>query len=78
MSACESGVLARSTAKCSRYWGIGFRKAHEIDSLAKRVAIHWGFWRGDAKTLRQDAAVVGDSRAVPEETAVADFHFGER
>ena len=51
---------------------------HEVYTLAKRVAIHWSSWRGDTKALRQDAAVIGDSRTVPEEAAIAAFDFRVR
>lgn len=48
---------------------------YQVDALAKRVAVYWSFWRSDTKALRQDTAVVGDSRAMPEKTAVATFCF---
>lgn len=48
---------------------------HQVDPLSERVAVDWSFGRGDAEALRQDAAVVGDSRAVPEKAAVAAFDF---
>lgn len=51
---------------------------HQVDSLSERVAVDWSFGRGDAEALRQDAAVVGDSRAVPEKAAVAAFDFRVR
>lgn len=48
---------------------------HQVDPLSERVAVDWSFGRGDAEALRQDAAVVGDSRAVPEKAAIATFDF---
>lgn len=54
-----------------KVWG----NTYEVDALAKGVAVDRSFWRGDAKALREDATVVGDTRAVPEKTAVTAFSF---
>ena len=59
----------------SRFFESGL---YQVDTLAKCIAIYGGFWRGDTKALRQDAAVVGHTRAMPEKPAVAAFDFGVR
>ena len=35
-------------------------------SLFINVTHHWGLWRGNTKTLRQDTSVVGGARTVPQ------------
>lgn len=37
---------------------------------------HWGFWRGNAKTLRQDTSVVGGARTVPQQLAIVQLLEG--
>lgn len=49
--------------------------AYQVDALAKRVAIHRSFWRGDTKALRQNTAIVSNTRPVPEKATVAAFNF---
>lgn len=52
-----------------------YGNTYEVDSLAEGVAVDWSFGRGDAKALREDATVVGDTRAVPEKAAVTAFNL---
>ena len=60
------GWLEVGSRALSSFGWKGFEDGtYQIDTLTERVAIHWSFWRGNTETLRQNPAVVGDSRAVP-------------